>query len=193
MADYLPNARLYGSAYLPDVDRRRTPRKKLVRRVTLAMPGGETLRGMTVDISQGGLSVLVDKAVPLDQSCTVRFDMYFNGRSISVTGAGKVRNCSLSGLDGFRLGMVFAISHPAAQEFINDYLGPDGVIGAPGNPSRERRSTGYSSGAMMLPLARNGGASQCVTPPCPRAPSLLGDFCYRAVLSGAPATLGELR
>lgn len=135
MADYLPNARLYGSAYLPDMDRRRTPRKKLVRRVTLALPSGETLKGMTVDISQGGLSVLVDKAIPLDQSCVVRFDMYFNGRSMSVTGAGKVRNCSLSGLDGFRIGMIFAIANSAAQEFINDYLGPDGMVGSSRTPS----------------------------------------------------------
>jgi len=123
MADYLSSANRYGTAYVPDADRRCAPRKKLVRRVILSLTGGETLRGMTADISQGGLSVLVDKAIPLDQDCAVRFDLYFNGRSMAIIGAGKVRNCSLSGLDGFRIGMLFAIANLQAQEFVNDYLG----------------------------------------------------------------------
>lgn len=128
MADYLSNARFSGTAYMPDLERRRAPRKKLVRRVSLALPNGEVLTGMTVDISQGGLSVLVDKAVPLEQSCTVRFDMYFNGRGMVITGTTKVRNCSLAGLDGFRLGMVLAIANPAAQEFVNEYLGAERAL-----------------------------------------------------------------
>ena len=124
MADFLSNAGAHGSSYAPDSDRRRAPRKKLVRRVALTLPSGETLKGRTVDASQGGLSVLVDRPVALELTCTVRFDMYFNGRAMVIAGVGKVRNCALAGLDGFRIGMLFAIASPVAEEFMNEFLSP---------------------------------------------------------------------
>jgi len=103
-------------------DRRSSQRKRLQRRVSLGLTKGAIVQGHTVEISLGGLGVMIPTALAIGEVCAVRFDMLINGESVRIAGIGKVVNCSCSGLDGFRIGMKFTARDPHISQAIDEYV-----------------------------------------------------------------------
>lgn len=112
----------HGSSYEPESDRRLSPRKRLQRRAVMVTSQHETLITKTIEISDTGISVMAPKPLPKGLEGTLRFDFFFNGHDALVNGAFKVMNCSCSGLDGFRIGMTFAISNQDGKQLIAEFL-----------------------------------------------------------------------
>jgi hypothetical protein len=103
-------------------ERRRYPRKRLCRKVVLKTTRGEVLRGNTIEMSANGISVMLDKPLSVGLTCALSFDMFIQNRNVVVTGVGKVMNCSLCGLEGFRIGMLFAITDPQVHQLVAEFL-----------------------------------------------------------------------
>lgn len=71
------------------------------------MRGSAPLRARTVDVSLGGLCLLVPEQLPVGQVCNVGFEAPLNGQMVRVIGTARVIYCILSGTDGFRTGLQF--------------------------------------------------------------------------------------
>lgn len=103
-------------------ERRRNPRKRLQRRVAIGLGKGEIIQGQTVEISSGGVGVMLPKALRMGETCIVRFNMLVDGLAVQIDGVGKVANCSCSGLDGFRVGLQLSVRDAHAANVIEEYV-----------------------------------------------------------------------
>jgi c-di-GMP-binding flagellar brake protein YcgR len=83
------------------------PRKILRCQARIALLGMPALRARTVDISLGGICMLVPEQLPVGQACNVGFEAPLNGKLVRVTGLAKIAYSILSGTDGFRTGVQF--------------------------------------------------------------------------------------
>jgi len=82
--------------------------RKVVRvPVRIALPGGAVLKARTVDISLGGICVLVGEQLPVGQAGRVDFESTVNGQLRRVTAEAKVIYSILRGTEGFRTGLQF--------------------------------------------------------------------------------------
>jgi len=63
--------------------------------------------GRTVDISLGGVCLLVPEQLPVGQTCHVGFEAPLNGKLVRVIATAKIAYSILSGTDGFRTGVQF--------------------------------------------------------------------------------------
>ena len=64
------------------------------------------MHARTVDISLGGICMLVPEQLPVGQSCHVGFEAPLNGKSVRVIAMAKIVYSILS-TDGFRTGVQF--------------------------------------------------------------------------------------
>jgi hypothetical protein len=106
----------------PGVERRRSPRRRMRNSAVLKFMHGEQLWCTTIEMSMGGISVMASRQLKVGTQCVLEFDLYCNGSNVRIVGVGKVVNCSCSGLDGFRVGMLFAISDQRAQQHVVEFL-----------------------------------------------------------------------
>lgn len=83
------------------------PRKVLRCQARIALPGMAPMRGRTVDISLGGICMLVPEQLPVGQACDVGFEAPLNGKLVRVIASGKIIYSILSGTEGFRTGVQF--------------------------------------------------------------------------------------
>lgn len=117
--DLYKKAPLY--TQLPDGDARRYSRKMFRQQVSVGMPGQAIIQGYTIDVSTHGLSVLMLRAMKVDDVCAVRFNVMINGTTMRVAGMGKVLNCSCAG-EGFRIGMQFKAQESAVQQALINFI-----------------------------------------------------------------------
>lgn len=61
----------------------------------------------TLDISLGGVSLMLGEQLRPGQECTVGFEAPVSGKTVRVMGLAKVVYSILSGNDGFRVGLQF--------------------------------------------------------------------------------------
>lgn len=98
------------------------PRKPLRAQARIALPGAAPLRGKTVDISQGGVSLIVTEQIPVGQVCSIAIDVLANGKVVCVAAVAKAVYSILKGTDGYRTGMQFIevdkASHKALEELM---------------------------------------------------------------------------
>jgi c-di-GMP-binding flagellar brake protein YcgR len=83
------------------------PRKVVRCSAMIAIPGSAVMRGRTIDVSLGGLSLTMADQLPTGQQCDVAFDPLFNGAPHRIIAKAKVVYCILSGKEGFRIGLQF--------------------------------------------------------------------------------------
>lgn len=107
---------------LQDTEQRRSPRKPVRQKVSIGSTGHGIIRGHTIDISVGGLSIMIPMALPLDSLCAVRFDLFVEGSLVRFAGTGQVAHCSCVGMQGFRIGMKFKLQDPNLQSHLNTFL-----------------------------------------------------------------------
>lgn len=65
------------------------------------------MRGRTIDVSLGGLSLTLAEQLQVGQQCDVAFDPLFNGAPRRIIAKAKVIYSILSGKEGFRIGLQF--------------------------------------------------------------------------------------
>ena len=65
------------------------------------------IRARTIDVSLGGLCLVVTEQLRVGQACDVGFEAPLNGKMVRVIGSAKVAYCILSGTEGFRIGLQF--------------------------------------------------------------------------------------
>jgi c-di-GMP-binding flagellar brake protein YcgR len=73
----------------------------------VAVPGSAVMRGRTIDVSLGGLSLTLPEQFSPGQQCDVAFDPMFDGAPHRIIAKAKVVYCILSGKEGFRVGLQF--------------------------------------------------------------------------------------
>lgn len=71
------------------------------------MPGVAAMQAKTVDISMGGVSIIVGEQIPVGHICTIAVDTLLNGKVVRVTAVGRVIYSILKGTDGYRTGLQF--------------------------------------------------------------------------------------
>lgn len=102
-------------------ERRSSSRKPLKRRVNIGACG-TVINGLTLDISDGGLSVVVDRRLNTGSSCELYFNIAVDGVTRQVSGSGTISHCVCAGLDGFRIGLEFIPADETSRQTVLDYL-----------------------------------------------------------------------
>jgi c-di-GMP-binding flagellar brake protein YcgR len=98
-------------------DTRSFPRKILRCAVIVAVPGAAPMRGRVLDISLGGISVIVPEQLRAGLGCGVDFEAPLNGKPVRVTATVKVIY-SILGADGFRVGLEFQNLDPTNHKHV---------------------------------------------------------------------------
>jgi c-di-GMP-binding flagellar brake protein YcgR len=82
------------------------PRKPLRCPALVALPGITPVKAKMIDVSLGGICVLLAGQLPVGQPCMVAFDPTINGKPRRITASVRVIY-SILGNDGFRTGLQF--------------------------------------------------------------------------------------
>lgn len=102
-------------------ERRHSARKRLQRRVSIGLNRGVILQGHTIEISVGGVAVMLSQPLKIGEKCAVRFDLLADGVSTKVAGIGQVANCVCSG-ENFRVGLQLQVQDTDAVSVIAAYI-----------------------------------------------------------------------
>jgi c-di-GMP-binding flagellar brake protein YcgR len=73
----------------------------------VALPGIAPIKAKMIDVSLGGICVLLPGQLPVGQPCMIAIDTPINGKPRRITAAVRVIYSILSGTDGFRTGLQF--------------------------------------------------------------------------------------
>ena len=73
----------------------------------VAVPSASIMHGRLVDVSLGGVSMMLPEQLRAGQQYNVAFDPSINGKVRRIVAKAKVVYCILSGSDGFRVGFQF--------------------------------------------------------------------------------------
>ena len=98
------------------------PRKILRCPALVVLPGASPKRARTLDISLGGLSLMIGEQLRPGQECTVGFEAPLNGKTVRVMGSAKVVYSILSGNDGFRVGLQFVKLDAANSKLVAELM-----------------------------------------------------------------------
>ncbi|GAB3539323.1 hypothetical protein GCM10027343_06570 [Noviherbaspirillum agri] len=103
-------------------DTRSFPRKILRAPAKVTFPGRPTYRAKTMDISLGGVSVIVVDQFPVGQICTVTLEAPVNGNIARVTATTKVVYSILKGTEGFRTGLQIVEIDSASNKTLAELM-----------------------------------------------------------------------
>jgi c-di-GMP-binding flagellar brake protein YcgR len=110
------------SNYANLTDRREGPRKIFQRRAVLTFGELPPLHGRTLDISPGGVAVMLECSVPEGQECQIAIHAFFDTEPTHITANCKVVQTILVGLKGFRLSLQFKNINSQTTALINKIL-----------------------------------------------------------------------
>lgn len=86
---------------------RERPRKQLRCNARVALENKSVLPGRTVDISSGGVSIMLQDSLAVGSPCLVGLEPVINGNVKRMVLKAKVAYCSCIGTQGFRIGFQF--------------------------------------------------------------------------------------
>jgi hypothetical protein len=98
------------------------PRKLLRGQARVALPGMPAVRAKTVDVSLGGLCILVPEQLIPGKIYNVGFEAPLNGKMVRVFAMAKVVYSILSGTDGFRTGLQFTEIDAANNKLLAEVM-----------------------------------------------------------------------
>jgi len=98
------------------------PRKILRCPAIVVFPGATPMRARMLDLSLGGLSLLIGEQLQPGQECTVGFEAPLNGKPVRVMGQAKIVYSILSGNDGFRVGLQFVKLDAANSKLVAELM-----------------------------------------------------------------------
>lgn len=84
----------------------------------VVVPGNNPVRCRTLDLSLGGLSLMLSEQLRVGQECTIGFEAPLDGKMVRVMGQAKVVYSILAGADGFRIGMQFTNMDAANSKIV---------------------------------------------------------------------------
>ena len=102
-------------------ERRTTLRRALRLHATIGIPSGRKLGGRTIDLSCGGVCVVLPFELTVGDECSVSFDVSACGEATEIRVAGRVCYC-MRGADGFRIGLQFIRMNASDAAFIESSL-----------------------------------------------------------------------
>jgi c-di-GMP-binding flagellar brake protein YcgR len=98
------------------------PRKVLRAQARVALPGMPALRARTMDVSLGGICLLVPEQLPAGQKCNIGFEAPLNGTMVRIFAVGKIAYSILTGTDGFRTGVQFTEIDAANNKLLAEIM-----------------------------------------------------------------------
>jgi len=98
------------------------PRKAMRCQARIALSNAASMKCRTVDVSLGGVSVMVPEQLSIGSTCAISFECLHNGKTLQVTAAARVVYSALSGQDGYRVGMQFLRMDPASQAVLAELM-----------------------------------------------------------------------
>lgn len=105
-----------------DENQRVYPRKPLRCIAKVMAQGGQPLTGRTVDLSMGGVCLLLPEELRKGMPCAISFEVPIHGEMRRFSGLGRVAYCVLSGTDGFRTGLQFMQLDAANTKILNQLM-----------------------------------------------------------------------
>lgn len=100
-----------------NVDSRQTNRKILRCRAMVRIESGAILLGKTLDVSQGGLCILLENSMPVGALCEVRVDFFLDGKSARIQSKTRVVSCICTHRT-YRVGLQFLGIDPSQMDVI---------------------------------------------------------------------------
>ena len=111
-----------------DMELQREPRYPLHGRAQVALPNQVILAGRTVDISVGGVCLLIDDQIPQGLICAVRFEMLVKGITHVITAQAKTIYGVFANAGGFRVGFAFNAVDAQRTALINSLAGKKPMV-----------------------------------------------------------------
>ncbi len=102
--------------------RRLAPRKILRRAATAGLPDGTVLSVKTVDLGLDGASLVASQPLKPGGKCMLTLEAPVDGKWLRLAVAAKVVYCALSGVDGFKLGLVFVEMNADSARVLGGFL-----------------------------------------------------------------------
>lgn len=105
-------------------ERRNELRRSLASKLFLTFANGQKAIGKGLDISAGGVGVVLDMALSEKTPCDVQFSLLGrDGKMQSWQATAKVTNCALSAsAGGFRIGLQWVVVDVTVRKAIDQYL-----------------------------------------------------------------------
>jgi c-di-GMP-binding flagellar brake protein YcgR len=89
---------------------------------TLTLTDTQPLAGITMDISRGGVCLLLDRVVPLARVCAIGFRAALGERTLPVQAMGQVAYCDPVPDGSFRVGIRFISAEPPSLRAIDELV-----------------------------------------------------------------------
>jgi hypothetical protein len=102
-------------------EQRQFPRKVFKTRALVASQGRKPVEGRTLDLSAEGVSVSLADPVEEGQAVYVRFDIFSDGKTSTITAEAKVKYCIFSQGE-FKVGCQFVGLDRDAAKAVSLYL-----------------------------------------------------------------------
>ena len=80
------------------------------------------MRAKTIDVSLGGVCLIVPEQLPTGQTCNVGFEAPLNGNMVRIFAMAKVIYCILIGTEGFRTGLQFTQLDAANNKLLAEVM-----------------------------------------------------------------------
>jgi len=103
-------------------DLRAESRKVLRCTARIVLNNATQIKGRTLDISMGGISVMLDEPLAVQQQCSIEFDAPVGGKIVNVNVMAKSTYCTCVGTSGFRVGFQFGQKSEAALKAIRQLM-----------------------------------------------------------------------
>jgi c-di-GMP-binding flagellar brake protein YcgR len=122
---YLPilllpmNGHALSEATIPNL--RQASRKILRCKALVRMESGEILTGKTLDISIGGLCLVLENSLPEKVLCEVRLDFFLEGKPTRIQSKTRVVSCICTN-HTYRVGLQFLVIDPKQVDIISRIL-----------------------------------------------------------------------
>lgn len=105
------------------METQRSTHYSLHGRAQVALPSATVLSGQTLEISSHGLCILLDDPIPLGVTCTLRFEMFVNGKTHVVTASAQSGDGVFASHGGFRVDFEFSENDLQRSALINALAG----------------------------------------------------------------------
>lgn len=97
-------------------------RKFVSGKAQIALGSSFSVDGKLIDLSEGGVSVMLDDPVTIKKVCNISCHIFQNGKSYRFSLPSVVVHCVLVSGRGYKVGFQFGLRSPAATQTIADVL-----------------------------------------------------------------------
>jgi c-di-GMP-binding flagellar brake protein YcgR len=102
-------------------EQRKFPRRPLKRAARVVTRDAPPVEGTTIDVSAGGLCLVLPRQLPVGAPCAVSFDIPVNAFKQTVSAVSRV-TWAICSTDGFKTGLQFVEIDPASATAIARYV-----------------------------------------------------------------------